>query len=424
MSVTGLYFIPTNSSTTTSTSIPLIDAFVDRFQAAYQDAALTGKWSMEHRLLRDTPSVINSAANPPRYMHFLDLSRFPTHAFIYTSCLPKKEVEKATAAAVAATKMLAKPRAPPAPVAPLPPIKLVDEKPKEPEPAEARPSDEQHLLQQQEMLFKQHREQQQQELRRQEEEKKAQEEEQRKLEEQEALLFASAGQQSRPIDLSASGKDEKQQQQQQQQKQEQQQQQQEKGAEAEANEPEEKKMIMVSVDTASLNTFYAMTLRAAHPLWVPRHTVTVPASSSSVFEMSDFVVRIGEVKQTAPATRTRGIIVEIEYTGFSKSNKDTPWPPLSYDSDSDGDADNEEPVLLTPQNWDVGEQLIREFWKRFAVPGAREYIRVKYIGEEARLARQRGVKRLTTWRGAKPPSDGITGVDLARQYMEVFRFSR
>lgn len=377
---------------------------------------------MEHRLLRDTPSIVEPTKHQPRYMHFLNLSRFPNHAFICTSRLPKDELEEAAAAAIAATKLLSRPQEFYEPEIPLPPLRI-EQEPQEPVPEEPQADDDElQLIQQQELLFKQHREQRQQQeaKRKQEEEERAKEEEQRKLEEQQMLLFASAGQQNRPAEAAETGQEDQESEEQQKLKD-----QQKKQEEEEANEPEEKKMVMVTVDTPSLYNFYTMIVRAANPLWMPRHTVTVPHASSAVFELENFVVRIGEVKQTAPATRTRGVIVEIDYKISSSPDddeEDETWP-LDYDDTLD-DHQSKDPVLLTPEDWETGESVIREFWKRFAVPGAREYIRVKHIGEEARLARQQGLKRLTTWKGSNPPSDGITGVDLARQYMEAFRIGR
>ncbi|KAI5293185.1 hypothetical protein KEM52_005759 [Ascosphaera acerosa] len=266
-------------------------------------------------------------------------------------------------------------------------------------------------------------------------------------------------------------------------------------------------MVMFTVDKPSSAAWYSMVLRAAKPLWVPRHTVAVPAVNSAVFRVGDFQVRIGEVKQTAPQTRTRGTIVEIEYTDPSVRHRrrrqprrhtqhgdggaasdttdsemrDDPLLEESSDAESEGsfgvfeetgsghgassagptnidgtdDGDGSlaagaiEPVtdparqprlraskaptslsILTQEDWEIGEVLIREFWKRFAVPNAREYIRVKDVGLESSLARERGVARLTATTDAPGGTtkaaglDGVAGADLARQYMEAFRFNR
>jgi len=79
--------------------------------------------------------------------------------------------------------------------------------------------------------------------------------------------------------------------------------------------------------------------------------------------------------------------------------------------------------FATEEDWEVGEILIREFWSQFSVEGAKEAIRVPDIGKEVREAARKGTKRLTTG-DVGEGNDGIAGVDLARQYMEIFRFNR
>jgi hypothetical protein len=79
--------------------------------------------------------------------------------------------------------------------------------------------------------------------------------------------------------------------------------------------------------------------------------------------------------------------------------------------------------IATEEDWEVGETIIREFWSRFAVEGAKEAIRSPGIGKEAREAARKRKKRLTT-EDVGEANDGLAGVDLARQYMEIFRFNR
>ncbi|KAI5285604.1 hypothetical protein KEM54_000439, partial [Ascosphaera aggregata] len=416
MPITGLYFIPSSASTS---SYSLLEPFVERFQAAYQNATFTGRWALEHRLLRDTPSTFQVKSNDgdslePRYMHFLNLSTFPNQAFIYASPLPKRELEEAAAAAAAATKLLASSPESPTPVAPLPPVPLVEKNKTttEPEPlllaspsspsssssllpTEAHPDDELQLLQQQEMLFKQHlekhREQQQQlqRMQQEEEERKAKEAERRRLEEQQVSLFqhaaaSSSSNAAQQINHRQPGE------------QQNNNGQQLKNIEEEEEEEgyDEKRMVMIVVDTASFYTWYNITLRAAQPLWVPRHTVTVPSLTSSIFEIADFRVRIGEVKQVAPVTRTRGLIVEIEYNGLnagrrgeshshlqrrsqSQNSHSSPYYSEKKQQQQQQQQQRADRRPLTDSDWEVGEVLIREFWNRFAIPGAKEYIRVR-----------------------------------------------
>jgi hypothetical protein len=79
--------------------------------------------------------------------------------------------------------------------------------------------------------------------------------------------------------------------------------------------------------------------------------------------------------------------------------------------------------------------LIREFWAKLGVEGAREAILVPDIGKEAKrrlhemkLEDKQAPGR--TWKDdegaqqADEDPDSDAGVDVARQYMEIFRFNR
>ncbi|KAK2799540.1 hypothetical protein FQN51_006854 [Onygenales sp. PD_10] len=197
------------------------------------------------------------------------------------------------------------------------------------------------------------------------------------------------------------------------------------------NDPPPKTMMIL--DIPSYRSFYTMTVQACEPLWCHRHTVIV--QTGLVFEVADFRIRIGEVRQSQPVTRLRGTIVEIEYRGpatspnnnitAGASGEQTSTGSIGMDIDADGiiypeletAADVEE--IPTDEDWEVGEELIRELWGRFEVEGAREVMRgVPHLGKEAREARREG--RL----GDRGVNGRIAGVDLARQYMEVFRFNR
>lgn len=135
-------------------------------------------------------------------------------------------------------------------------------------------------------------------------------------------------------------------------------------------------------------------------------------------------------------TRPRGTVVEIEYRGPNAA------VPAVGGSDEDGNGvwgedegvpDINEDVVLIPDDgggrdpmtalvpeseddWEMGETIIREVWSRIALDGAREYIRVPDVGKEAQLFREKG-SGVEGW-------NRFVGVDLARQYMEIFRFHR
>lgn len=177
-------------------------------------------------------------------------------------------------------------------------------------------------------------------------------------------------------------------------------------------------------------------------------------TAGTVFEVGDFRVHVGDVRQTQPVQRVRGCVVEIEYRGpgqgqgiignESSYDDDIDWfevlesgstgsatakATLQTDGDDGvgflefpGTVDVEED-LPTVEDWRDGETMIREFWGRFAVPGAKEAIRVPGLMTEVGRARQGGTKRVTTT-DAGMFNTGIAGTDLARQYMEVLRLNR
>jgi hypothetical protein len=201
---------------------------------------------------------------------------------------------------------------------------------------------------------------------------------------------------------------------------------------------------MTTLDPSSFGSFLSITLRACEPLWSLRHTVTATGTS---FSVSDFHIRLADVRQTHPTNRIRGTVVEIEYRGPNASS--TPAAAASAAASLlsvaaapvvlEGNAEDNnilapppsssaaarqlEGPLPTDEDWRIGAMLIREFWSRIAVPGAREAILVPGVGTESRNAIKRGKRRLTTDE-AGVGHDGIAGVDLARQYMEAFRFNR
>ena len=145
-------------------------------------------------------------------------------------------------------------------------------------------------------------------------------------------------------------------------------------------------------------------------------------------------------------TRVRGTIVEIEWRGPSL----TASSPLPFDRDEGNNGEMSvdsaiDPALIPEsdleEEYASGAQLIREFWARFrgdGLTGVREAIIVPDIGKEAK-AQARGQDRIRRRRGNKAAveanggwgsseqeddPDPNAGIDLARQYMEIFRFNR
>lgn len=178
-------------------------------------------------------------------------------------------------------------------------------------------------------------------------------------------------------------------------------------------------MTMMTPEPTSFMSWFNITLRACEPLWSHRHTVAV--QTGVVYEVADFRVRVGDVRQTFPVTRIRGTAVEIEYCGpraySDESNNDD-------DLSGDAAAQSGQPPPVLMEDWEIGEILIREFWARLGISGGREAIRVPDVGKEVREGTEERVRNSGEKMRRRNRGDEFAGVDLARQYMEVFRFNR
>ncbi len=119
-----------------------------------------------------------------------------------------------------------------------------------------------------------------------------------------------------------------------------------------------------------------MTLKMG-PLWTQRQTLHV--SNGFSYELQDFKVRLGEVKQGQNATH-KGVIAELEWLAGSASD--------TFDKESNTEIDD----------WEAGEVVISALWEGLDIPGSREMIRAPGVGQEQGK-----------------------GMDLARQYCEILR---
>ncbi|KAJ5105256.1 Mediator complex subunit Med20 [Penicillium alfredii] len=334
MPLTGVYFIPSHPNSTTA-----LATITERLRAAFVDDDLVpvGRWSLEQKLMRDTPGLLpasaNSAQRPakPRYMQFLSLTHYPHHGFIYAS-EPAEKPFHPPGAASASPAGGAPASASPPPTGPGP------------------------------------------------------------------------GTGATAVDSAA--------------------------------------MVMTTVPPSAYGTLFQHFTYACQPFWCHRLTVAVP--SGVVYDVGDFRVRLGDVRQTYPAARVRGTVVEIEWRGPSVVGS-LPTNPddaiVSEDADSgidvsfsaieDADIDAEYAATAS---------LIREFWGRLGLEGAREAILVPGVGKEVkeRLRRYKSQPRhpsvsgtlsdelagVVGVSGAEDDPDPQAGADVARQFMEVLRFNR
>lgn len=197
-------------------------------------------------------------------------------------------------------------------------------------------------------------------------------------------------------------------------------------------------MVMTTVPPASYKTLFQHFTYACQPFWCHRLTVAVP--NGVVYDVRDFRVRMGDVRQTFPSVRARGTIVEIEWRGPSVVDS------LSGVRSGVGTDSSIDAWFCALEDADIDAEygatasLIREFWSRLGIDGAREAIVVPGVGKEVKekLARARKEMRggeskagdeggLFAGLGGVQSEDDIdptAGTDVARQYMEVLRFNR
>lgn len=169
--------------------------------------------------------------------------------------------------------------------------------------------------------------------------------------------------------------------------------------------------------------------------------------------MGDFRIRLGDVRQTQPVARVRGTVVEVEWRGPSlvdsipSARRDVNKERAAgSDGDADGDGDDDSGVDMVFDSVVEGDvdaeyvataALIREFWAKLDVEGAREAILVPDVGKEAkerlrRWRQQEGKAQGNNWsvvegedgQSLDEDPDPEAGVDVARQFMEIFRFNR
>ncbi|KAL3452443.1 mediator complex, subunit Med20 [Aspergillus insuetus] len=332
MPLTGVFFIPSNPNASTA-----LATITERLSSSFaEEPALLGRWALEHKLMRDTPSCLPPSASQrqaaPKFMQFLSLSHYPTHGFIYAS----QPLESGNAPGGAGATVTTTP---------------------------------------------------------------------------------SSSQSSQTTTATAP-------------------------------------MIMTTVPHQSTASLYQHFVYACQPFWAPRHIVTV--QGGMVYEIGDFRVRVGDVRQTQPAVRVRGTVVEIEWRGPSlvstlsavyqarKQRTGRASGLYSWQEGEGEENDNlghgmaftdgvEEADIDT--EYGATASLIREFWAKLGVEGAREAILVPDIGKEAkrRLHEMKPEDKQApgrTWKddeGAQQTDedpDSDAGVDVARQYMEIFRFNR
>ncbi|KAJ5737974.1 Mediator complex subunit Med20 [Penicillium malachiteum] len=329
MPITGVYFIPAHPNNTQSAGV-----IVERLRSAYSDEDLSpaGRWSLEQKLMRDTPSLLPASANPsagkPRYMQFLYLTHYPKQGFVYTSEPTEKPYHPPSATSPGSSNATPIPQG----IAQAPTPSATSTQP----------------------------------------------------------LSQTQSQSSMGNSFTAS--------------------------------TDVPPMLMTILPMQSYSMLFQHVVYACQPFWA--HRLTVSVQQGVIYDVGDFRVRVGEVRQTYPVARSRGIVVEVEWRGPTLldtlgSSQTGSGSGVSL-GNGEQDADSGIDVDFAIEEADIDAEvaataeLIKEFWTRIGVPGAREAIMVPGFGKEVK-------ERL---RKVEGEADLYAGTDLARQYMEVLRFNR
>ncbi|KAJ5129302.1 Mediator complex subunit Med20 [Penicillium bovifimosum] len=197
-------------------------------------------------------------------------------------------------------------------------------------------------------------------------------------------------------------------------------------------------MVMTTIPPASYGTLFQHFTYACQPFWSHRFTLAVP--NGVVYDVGDFRVRLGDVRQTVPTARVRGTLVEIEWRGPSVveaipvAREDGSFGSVAGAGGIDLEADSGIDISAADiEESDIDAEytatasLIREFWARLGMEG-REAILIPGVGSEVK-------ERLRRWKkagsrtdigrdDAEGEPDPWSGADVARQFMEVLRFNR
>lgn len=202
-------------------------------------------------------------------------------------------------------------------------------------------------------------------------------------------------------------------------------------------------MVMTTVPLPSYTTLFQHFVYACQPFWCHRHTHTVPGGV--VYDIGDFRVRLGDIRQTQPNARVRGTVVEVEWRGpslvssiLAQSTSKSPAPsdPEAQYNDADSGIEMSASDISGADidaEYVATASLIREFWGRLGIDGAREAILVPDLGREIKERLGKWKKQETECRvddgmesrgKQEADPDPQAGVDEARQFMEILRFNR
>jgi len=119
----------------------------------------------------------------------------------------------------------------------------------------------------------------------------------------------------------------------------------------------------ITVPAEQFDSFYTILTSKFAALWSPRPAASV--SNGVAYNLGDFVVRLGELRQGTGQQPVKGVVVCIQAT---------PQSAAQVDGEHDAAAPNGEGAEVKQEDDEIQttQALIRDLWRGFGVEGAKE----------------------------------------------------
>jgi hypothetical protein len=125
---------------------------------------------------------------------------------------------------------------------------------------------------------------------------------------------------------------------------------------------------VIAIPAQQRDEFYRMIVNKMAALWTPRMMLGI--QNGMAYDIGEYIVRMGELKQVTAQNTTRALIVCIQSNaGPGQETKLTQRP------DADTGAKEE-------QEWQLRKEEVQKFWKTFGIEGAREAYYVSKLGDD------------------------------------------
>jgi len=118
----------------------------------------------------------------------------------------------------------------------------------------------------------------------------------------------------------------------------------------------------VSIPRDQLESLYSLLCSKFQALWTPRATLQV--SSGYAYDLGEFIIRLGELRQAGNPPQPRGVVVAIT----SKEAADDGAASSSLD-----EAVSMRKEALTQEDYETTQALIQDLWLKFGDTQAKQF---------------------------------------------------